>query len=195
MRLRRAIQVFASDLHEESLAKAREGYFSGDVAVDVGPERLARFFVQHEGGYQVRQELRDAIVFTPHNLLGDPPFSKLDFISCRNLLIYLRRDVQPRVLELFHYALRPDGYLLLGTSESGDESNLFRTVSKAHCIYQKRNVPQSEVQLPVFPLTPAVHSLRLPGAATGRSAGAEPATRMARFISRCSSNTGRRAWW
>ena len=113
------IQVFASDLHEESLAKAREGYFSGDVAVDVGPERLARFFIQHDGGYQVRQQLRDAIVFTPHNLLGDPPFSKIDFISCRNLLIYLRREVQPRVLELFHYALRPNGYLLLGTSESG----------------------------------------------------------------------------
>jgi two-component system, chemotaxis family, CheB/CheR fusion protein len=148
------IQLFASDLHEESLAKAREGFYSGEVAIDVGPERLARFFVKHEGGYQVRQELRDAIVFTPHNLLTDPPFSKLDLISCRNLLIYLRRDVQPRVLELFHYALRTDGILLLGTSETGDESNLFRTVSKSHCIYQKRNVPQSELQLPVFPLAP-----------------------------------------
>ncbi len=154
------VQVFASDLHQDSLAKAREGYYSGDVALDVGPERLARFFIQHDGGYQVRHELRDAIVFTPHNLLGDPPFSRLDFISCRNLLIYLRRDIQPKVLELFHYALRPPGYLLLGTSESGDESHLFRTVSKPHCIFQKRNVPPSELQLPVFPLTPAVHVLR-----------------------------------
>ncbi len=149
------IQVFASDLHEESLAKAREGYFTGDVASDVGADRLARFFVEHEGGYQVKQELRDAIVFTQHNLLSDPPFSKLDLVSCRNVLIYLRRDVQPRVLELFHYSLLPDGFLLLGTSESGDESSLFRTVSKSHGIYQKRNVPASEVQLPVFPLSPS----------------------------------------
>ncbi len=154
------IQVFASDLHEKSLAKARQGYYSGDVASDVGADRLARFFIQHEGGYQVKQELRDAIVFTPHNLLSDPPFSKLDFVSCRNLLIYLRRDVQPRILELFHYALLPDGFLLLGTSESGDESTLFRTVSKTHGIYRKRNVPQSEVQLPVFPLTTSRHAFR-----------------------------------
>jgi two-component system, chemotaxis family, CheB/CheR fusion protein len=156
------IQFFASDLHEESLAKAREGFYSEEVAIDVGLERLARFFVKHEGGYQVRQELRDTIVFTTHNLLADPPFSKLDFISCRNLLIYLRRDVQPRVLELFHYALRADGVLLLGTSETGDESNLFRILSKTHCVYEKRNVPQSELQLPVFPLAPS-HQ-RAPGA-------------------------------
>jgi two-component system CheB/CheR fusion protein len=156
------IQMFASDLHDESLAKAREGFFLGEVALDVGPERLARFFVRHDGGYQVKQELRDAIVFTAHNLLTDPPFSRLDLISCRNLLIYLRRDVQPRVLELFHYALRPDGVLLLGTSETGDESDLFRTVSKPHCIYQKRNVPQSELQLPVFPLSPAHRGARPP---------------------------------
>ena len=154
------IQIFASDLHEASLAKARDGYFTGDVAGDVGANRLARFFVAHEGGYSVKQELRDAIVFTTHNLLSDPPFSKLDFISCRNVLIYLRRDVQPRIIELFHYSLLPDGFLLLGTSESGDESSLFRTVSKTHGIYQKRNVPQSEVQLPVFPLSPSRHAAR-----------------------------------
>ena len=153
------IQVFASDLHEQSLAKAREGYFTGDVASDVSASRLARFFVEHEGGYQVRQELRDAIVFTQHNLLSDPPFSKVDFVSCRNVLIYLRRDVQPRVIELFHYSLLPDGFLLLGTSESGDESSLFRTVSKTLGIYQKRNLPLSEVQLPVFPLSPSRHAV------------------------------------
>ena len=151
------IQVFASDLHEESLAKAREGYFTGDVASDVSAHRLARFFVEHEGGYQVKQELRDAIVFTQHNLLSDPPFSKVDLVSCRNVLIYLRRDVQPRIIELFHYSLLPDGFLLLGTSESGDESSLFRTVDKTLGIYQKRNIPQSEVQLPVFPLSPSRH--------------------------------------
>ena len=154
------IQVFASDLHEPSLASAREGYYAGDLISDIGADRLARYFIEHEGGYQVRQELRDTIVFTPHNVLSDPPFSKLDFVSCRNVLIYLRRDVQPRILELFHYALQPDGFLVLGTSESGDESTLFRTVSKSHGIYRKRNVPQSEIRLPVFPLTPSRHAVR-----------------------------------
>ena len=188
------IQVFASDLHEESLAKAREGYFTGDVVSDVGAERLARFFIEHEGGYQVKQELRDTIVFTPHNVLSDPPFSKLDFISCRNVLIYLRRDVQPRILELFHYALLPDGFLLLGTSESGDESNLFRTVSKAHGIYRKRNVPQSEVQLPVFPLTPSRRVVR-PYTQPWPSKARRPACRHTRSCtSTCWRSTRLRAW-
>ena len=139
------IQIFASDLHEESLAKAREGFFSGEVAIDVGPERLARFFVRHEGGYQVKQELRDAIVFTSHNLLSDPPFSKLDFISCRNLLIYLRRDVQPRVLELFHYALRADG--ILAARHLRDRRRVrscFARLARLTASIRKRNVPQSE---------------------------------------------------
>jgi two-component system CheB/CheR fusion protein len=147
------IQVFASDLHSRSLEKAREGFYPGDIATDVSPERLKRFFQQENGGYRIRKELRDLVVFAPHNLLADPPFSRLDLISCRNLLIYLEREVQQDVIELFHYALNPDGTLLLGSAETVDASDLFRVEDKRLCIFRKRNVPPREPRLPVFPLT------------------------------------------
>ena len=118
---------------------------------DVSAERLRRFFIKENGGYRIRKEVREQVVFAPHNLLGDPPFSKLDLITCRNVLIYLQRGVQRDVLDLFHYALNPDGFLVLGTSETVDRSELFRTESKLHCIFRKRNVPAPEPQLPVFP--------------------------------------------
>ncbi len=101
----RPMQVFASDLHERSLAQARDGYYTGDIETDVDPERLKRFFQKQNGGYRIRKEVREMVVFAPHNLLGDPPFSRLDLISCRNLLIYLQRDIQNDVIDLFHYAL------------------------------------------------------------------------------------------
>ncbi len=81
------LQVFASDLHEQSLAKAREGFYPGDIESDVDPERLRRFFERESGGYRIRKEVRELVVFAPHNLLGDPPFSKLDLIVCRNVMI------------------------------------------------------------------------------------------------------------
>ena len=147
------IQIFASDLHEHSLQKAREGFYPGDIETDVSAERLRRFFIKENVGYRIRKEVREHVVFAPHNLLGDPPFSKLDLIACRNVLIYLQREVQRDVLDLFHYALNPDGFLVLGTSETVDRSELFRTESKPHCIFRKRNVPAPEPQLPVFPIT------------------------------------------
>ena len=91
-------------------------------------------------------------MFAPHTLLSDPPFSHLDLVACRNLLIYLERAVQRDVIELFHYALCPDGYLLLGSAETVDASELFRTEDKKLCMYRKRNVPAPEPRLPVFPL-------------------------------------------
>jgi len=147
------IQVFASDLHEPSLARARDGFYPGDISTDVSEERLKRFFRREEGGYRVRKEIRELVVFAPHNLMNDPPFSRLSLISCRNLLIYLQRDVQREVAELFHYSLQPDGFLLLGSSETLDAAELFRSEHKKHCIYRKRNVPAPEPRLPVFPLT------------------------------------------
>ncbi len=149
------IQVFASDLHEPSLLRAREGFYPGDIEAEISTERLRRFFVKEEGGYRVRKEVRDLVVFAPHNLLSDPPFSKLDLITCRNLLIYMQREVQHDIIDLFHYALRPKGYLLLGTSETLESSDLFRTEHKGHCLFQKRNVPAPEPRLPVFPVTQA----------------------------------------
>lgn len=147
------IQIFASDLHKRSLESAREGIFSGDIETDVNPERLKRFFVKENGGYRIRKEVRDLVVFAPHSLLGDPPFLRINLISCRNLLIYLDRSVQRDVIDLFHYALYPDGYLMLGSSESVDASSLFRTEDKKLCLYRKRNVPAPEPRLPVFPVT------------------------------------------
>lgn len=146
------IQVFATDLHDKSLQKAREGFYPGDIETDVSPRRLKRFFVKEGGGYRVRQQLREAVVFAPHNLLADPPFPRLDLISCRNLLIYVQRDLQGEILELFHYALKREGYLLLGTSETADPSNLFSTEDKKQCIYRKRSGAGSEPRLPVVPL-------------------------------------------
>lgn len=146
------IQVFASDLHRRSLERAREGFFPGDIDQDVSSERLRRFFHKENGGYRIAKEVRDLVVFAPHNLLSDPPFSRLDIICCRNLLIYLERPLQRDVIELFHYALNPEGTLLLGSAETLDSSELFRPEDKRLCIYRKRNVPGPEPRLPVFPL-------------------------------------------
>ncbi len=146
------IQIFASDLHERSLKLAREGFYSGEIQTDVSPERVRRFFTQDSNGYHIRKEVRELVVFTQHNLMGDPPFSKMDLITCRNVFIYLQRDIQQKIIRLFHYAINPGGYLLLGTSETLDLSDLFSVVDKKCCLYQKRNVPSHEPNLPFFPL-------------------------------------------
>ena len=145
------IQIFASDLHERSLEKAREGFYPGDIEADVSPERLRRFFHKENGGYRVRKEVRELVVFAPHNIMGDPPFSRIDLLSCRNLMIYLQRNVQNQVIDLFHYALRADGFLILGTSEVLEHSDLFQLEDKKSCVYRKRNTASPDVRLPVFP--------------------------------------------
>lgn len=150
------LQIFASDLHERSLEKARTGIFSGDIETDVSPERLKRFFRLENGGYQIRKELRELVVFTPHNLLSDPPFSRLDLVVCRNVLIYLQRNIQKDVIALFHYALRSNGFLVLGSSERVDAESLFEVQDKKNCIYRRRDVPAPKLRLPVFPLRNAL---------------------------------------
>ncbi|MFW6061264.1 MAG: chemotaxis protein CheB, partial [Planctomycetota bacterium] len=145
------LQVFASDLHQSSLDRAREGIYPASITSDVTPERIRRFFVEHNGSYRVEREVREMIVFAPHNLLKDPPFSHVDLIVCRNLLIYLQRGVQDDVINLFHYALEPGGVLLLGSAETIDRSDLFVCESKGHAIYRRRDVPHRDVRLPVLP--------------------------------------------
>lgn len=162
------VQIFGSDLHEKSLSKAREGFYAGDIEADVSAERLQRFFRKENGGYRIRREIRELVVFAPHNLLADPPFSRLDLVSSRNLLIYLQREVQADVIDLFHYALRPEGWLLLGSAETIDAPELFRTEDKKLRFYRKRNVPAPEPRLPVFPLARPIPSL---GSGSGRNAG------------------------
>ena len=153
------VQLFATDLDDDAIAIAREGYYTDADVAEVSPERLRRFFVKEGDGYRVRRELREIILFAVHNIIKDPPFSHLDLVSCRNLLIYLDRDAQSRVLEVVHFALNPESYLFLGSSESIEgATDLFAQVDKEHHIYQARAVP-TRMRLPVsesgFKATPA----------------------------------------
>ncbi|HEY9199251.1 MAG TPA: chemotaxis protein CheB [Gammaproteobacteria bacterium] len=148
------LEIFASDLREHSLERAREGRYPDTIEADVSPQRLQRFFVNEGGGYRVRKEVREIVVFASHNLLRDPPFSRLQLIVCRNLLIYLQRQAQNDVIDLFHYALEPGGLLLLGPSETIESSALFQQEHKHQCLYRRRNIPAPEPRLPVFPRIP-----------------------------------------
>ena len=120
--LRPEIQIFATDLDPGVLATAREGRYPAAIEADVSEERLARFFTRDGDHYRIKKEVRDLIVFAAHSLLKDPPFSRLDLISCRNLLIYLERDLQSQVMTAFHYALKPGRYLFLGSAETADNN-------------------------------------------------------------------------
>jgi two-component system, chemotaxis family, CheB/CheR fusion protein len=135
--LRPPIQMLGSDLDARALAVAREGRYPASIEADVNEDRLRRFFIREGEGYRVRQELRDTILFAIHDLLKDPPFSHVDLISCRNVLIYLDRDLQDQVCSTFHYALNPGGFLLLGASETADNPpGLFRTIDRSARIYK-----------------------------------------------------------
>ena len=132
------IQVFASDVDASSLDFARAGSYPETVAVDLSPERLSRFFVYGEHRYVVTQQLRDAVIFAQQNLLADPPFSRIDLVCCRNLLIYLEPAMQARLLALFHFALKPDRFLFLGSSESiGHQADLFKPLFKRARVYTR----------------------------------------------------------
>lgn len=145
------IEIFASDISEPALKRAREGVFSGAIEAELSNERLQRYFIKENEGYRVRKELRELIVFANHNILRDPPFSKLDIIICRNLLIYLNRNLQNDVIDLFHCVLNPNGILILGPSETIEREALFNKISADYCIYKRLNVPAPEPKLPVFP--------------------------------------------
>jgi two-component system CheB/CheR fusion protein len=133
-----SLQIFATDLDREAIEKARLGIYPSNIAADVSPERLRRFFMQDERGYRVRKEIRESVVFAPQNVIMDPPFTKLDILSCRNLLIYLSADLQRRLIPLFHYALNPGGVLFLGTAETvGTYSTLFAPLDGKTRIYRR----------------------------------------------------------
>lgn len=131
------LQVFASDLDVGALGVAREGRYPTTIAADVSDRRLLRFFSREGDHYRVKHELRETVLFASHSLLKDPPFSRLDLISCRNLLIYLDRELQHRACGIFHYALNSDGFLFLGSSESAETpAQLFRVINRETRIYQ-----------------------------------------------------------
>jgi two-component system, chemotaxis family, CheB/CheR fusion protein len=145
------LQVFASDVDEDAVTFARNGLYPETIVADVSPARLARFFTKEDDGYRVARQLREAVVFTVQDLLTDAPFSRLDLVSCRNLLIYLRPEVQAKVLSLFHFALADGGILFLGTSETvGELSHRFEPLSKKQRIFRRigRTRP-GEVEFPI----------------------------------------------
>jgi len=143
------VQIFATDLDDAALAHAREGVYTGAEVADISPERLQRFFQQGSHGHRVRRELREMILFARHNVLRDPPFSHLDLIACRNLLIYLNKPAQDRLIETFHFSLRPGGFLFMGTSESADgHLDLFRQLDKSSHVFESRTV-SPRLSLPI----------------------------------------------
>ena len=139
-RLSVPVQVFGTDISESAIEKARAGIYPATIEATVSPERLRRFFAPRDGGYQVAKALRDVCVFARQNLIADPPFSRLDLISCRNVLIYLGAPLQQQVLSTFHFALQPQGVLLLGSSETvGAAAELFALQDRKHRIYSKKS--------------------------------------------------------
>ena len=162
------VQIFASDISLAAIEKARTGKYLENIAADITHERLNRYFTKIEGGYQINKNLREMCVFTRHNLIDDPPFSKLDLISCRNVLIYLG-SVQKNIIPLFHYALKPAGFLMLGASEAAASGDLFSVADREHRIYAKRETARKPH---LFPRAAAVHAGTARPAAAPRTAPA-----------------------
>jgi two-component system CheB/CheR fusion protein len=152
-----AIQVFATDLDHDAVEEARGGTFSAGIAADVSAERLARCFVREGEGYRIRKEIRDLVVFAPQNIFVDRPFTKLDILCCRNLLIYVNVEAQQKLLPLMHYALNPGGLLILGTAESiGRFGHLFSSPDAQWKVFQRREVSErSLLEMPAHVLRPA----------------------------------------
>ncbi|MEG4494663.1 chemotaxis protein CheB [Microcoleus sp. D3_18_C4] len=152
------IQIYATDISESAIAIARSGFYTQAQVADISPERLNRFFVQVEGGYQIAKPVRELCVFARQNLISDPPFSRMDLITCRNVLIYLGPPLQKKLLPMFHYGLRPAGFLLLGTSETvGDFSEFFALFDKKNKIYTKKQLSHwlsIDLTANNYPLTP-----------------------------------------
>lgn len=135
-----SLQIFATDLDESAVETARKGLFPANIATDVSQSRLNRFFIKTEDGYRINTEIRDMIVFAQHNIIMHPPFTKIDILTCRNLLIYLDSELQKKLIGLFYYSLNPDGIMLLGSSETlGTQSPIFTTIDSKLKIYKRSN--------------------------------------------------------
>jgi two-component system, chemotaxis family, CheB/CheR fusion protein len=136
------IQVFATDIDNQAISSARNGHFPASIADNVSQERLDHFFVAEPGGsFRIQKTIRDMLIFSEQDIIKDPPFSKLDLISCRNLLIYMGGDLQKKIIPLFHYALNPSGFLFLGTSETvGAFTTIYSVVNRKYKLYQRKNI-------------------------------------------------------
>jgi two-component system CheB/CheR fusion protein len=146
-----SMQVFATDIDERAICIGRAGLYPQAIVTDVPPTRLRHYFIKEDDHYRIRKELREKVLFAKHSLLSDPPFSQIDLIVCRNLLIYLDREVQREILQMFHFALRPGGFLFLGSSESADACHeLFAPVDKRNRIFRAKTGANSR-RTPTMP--------------------------------------------
>ena len=147
------LQIFATDLDSDAINKARMGIYPANIAADVTPERLGHFFIQGENGYRVGKEIRDMVTFATQNVIMDPPFTKLDIVICRNLLIYLTQDLQKKLLPLFHYSLNPGGILFLGSAETiSSFTDLFSPLDLKARLFQRRE-PMLSAEPVAFPFS------------------------------------------
>ncbi|MDQ2932621.1 MAG: ATP-binding protein [Gemmatimonadota bacterium] len=168
------VQIFATDLSEAAIAIARAGVYPQGIEADVTPERLRRYFTQDERGYRVSKVVRDCCIFARQNIMADPPFSQMDLVSCRNVLIYLQPSVHAKLLAVFHYALKPDGVLVLGTSESTSTAPaLFKPIDKKYRIYERAPGPARPLHLD-FAGADARHSAAHPHRRRDESLGDSP---------------------
>ncbi|HWF99846.1 MAG TPA: chemotaxis protein CheB, partial [Steroidobacteraceae bacterium] len=165
------VKIFATDTADKSLGFARAGVYPGGIEGNVAPERLEKFFEKGEHTYRIKKALREQVVFAPQNLLNDPPFSRVDIVTCRNLLIYLEPEAQRRVLTLLHFALREGGYLFLGNAETlGYADTLFEVVSKRWRIYRRTGAAHRFAELPAL-------AARMPNVRSAARAAAGPIVR------------------
>lgn len=156
-----SLQIFATDLDQDAIDKARQGIYPPNIAADVSPQRLRQFFTEEENGYRISKEIREMVIFAPQNIIMDPPFTKLDILTCRNLLIYLGPELQNKLMPLFHYALNCNGLLLLGNAETiGSCSSLFAPLeSKARLYRRLENTSRQVVDFPTK-LFPAISNMQ-----------------------------------
>jgi two-component system CheB/CheR fusion protein len=159
-----SLQIFATDLDRDAIEKARAAVYPPNIAADVSPKRLDRFFIQVEHGYQISKTIRGMVIFAPQNLIMDPPFTKMDLVSCRNLLIYLSPELQKRLLPLFHYSLNPGGVLLLGRSETVAEfTDLFSMLDDKTRLYRRMESHLRTKPIKLSPsFVPMAHTLQQP---------------------------------
>lgn len=159
-----SLQIFATDLDEDAIERSRFGVYPANIEADVSPQRIARFFIKDGSDYRIKKEIREMVIFAPQNIIMDPPFTKLDILTCRNLLIYLGSELQNRLMPLFHYTLAEQGILMLGTSETvGSFSSLFNPLDIKSKLYNRIDTPLSltEIEFPtkLLPATPVAKTL------------------------------------
>jgi len=173
-----SIQLFATDIDEQAVHEARDGLYPATIEADVSQERLRRFFSKDQGRYRVKKELREKVLFATHNLLRDAPFSRVDLVSCRNLLIYLKSEAQAQAFDIFHFSLCPNGLLFIGGSETTVPGNaLFSALDTKHRLYERLAIPRPAWKLAMVPM-PA-HSPGTPPKAPLRARTLPPLTRPA----------------